>query len=111
MKLSQTDKDNIKELNSIFGEQYSRDFIQKVYLMNNKQKEKTIEMFCEPHLLPEQDEKPQLTIVETAATKVNHESGLSMISTSGGVGNQQFGSQANNHKPVDKRSYILEEYK
>ena len=53
-----------------------------MFIINNKQKEKTIEMFCEPHTLPEQDVKPQLTIVETAA-KVN-ESGLTLINTAGG---------------------------
>ena len=58
------DKDNVKNILDMFGEKYDRAFVQKVYLMNNKEFELTLDMFLTENL-PEIDAKPQLTIVET----------------------------------------------
>ena len=62
----------------MFGDRFQREFIQKVYLMNNKQFEQTLDMFLTDNL-PDADEKPQLTIIETAP-KVN-DSASNMINT------------------------------
>jgi hypothetical protein len=48
----------------MFGSKYPRDFVQKVYLMNNKDFEMTLDKFLTENL-PELDTKPQLTIIET----------------------------------------------
>ena len=58
------DKDNIKSILDMFEGKYDRTFVQKVYLMNNKEFELTLDMFLTENL-PEVDAKPQLTIVET----------------------------------------------
>ena len=49
--------------------------------MNNKQFEQTLDMFLTENL-PDTDEKPQLTIIETAP-KVNDSSAPAMINTMG----------------------------
>jgi len=59
------DKDNIKNILDMFGEKYPRDFVQKVYLLNNKDFEVTLDRFLTENL-PELDEKPKLTIIETS---------------------------------------------
>jgi len=59
------DKENVKNILDMFGDRYSREYIQRVYLMNNRQFEQTLDMFLTENL-PEQDDKPQLTIIETA---------------------------------------------
>ena len=87
----------------MMGDRFDRSYIQKVYLMNNKEFERTLDMFLTDNL-PEVDAKPQLTIIETAPNQSN------MINTSGSNTNyvQGFGGSANQ---VDMRSYVLEEYK
>jgi hypothetical protein len=49
----------------MFGEKYPIAFVQKVYLMNNKDFEVTLDKFLTENL-PAIDEKPKLTIIETA---------------------------------------------
>ena len=61
----------------MFGEKYDRAFVQKVYLMNNKEFELTLDMFLTENL-PEVDAKPQLTIVETEREQ---KAPIKMIST------------------------------
>lgn len=73
--------------------------------MNNKQFEQTLDMFLTDNL-PDTDEKPQLTIIETAP-KVN-DSAPAMINT---MANQQTKGKRNAGNPVDMRSYVLDEYK
>ena len=63
-KLNPHDKDNIKNILDMFGQKYPRDFVQKVYLMNNKDFEMTLDKFLTENL-PELDSKPMLTIIET----------------------------------------------
>ena len=41
----------------MMGDRYERSFIQKVYLMNNKEFERTLDMFLTDNL-PEVDAKP-----------------------------------------------------
>jgi len=63
--MTPVDKDNIKNVLDMFGERYERSFVQKVYLMNDKDFERTLDMFLTENL-PPIDAEPQLTIVETA---------------------------------------------
>ena len=104
-KLNQTDKDNIKNILDMFGDRFQREFIQKVYLMNNKQFEQTLDMFLTENL-PDTDEKPQLTIIETAP-KVN-DSSLTTINT---MANQKSNAKQGAGNSVDMRSYVLDEYR
>ena len=85
----------------MMGDRFERSYIQKVYLMNNKEFERTLDMFLTDNL-PEVDAKPQLTIIETAPNQ------SSMINTGNSNTNFAMGSGVNQ---VDMRSYVLEEYK
>ena len=100
------DKDNIKSSLDMFEGKYDRTFVQKVYLMNNKEFELTLDMFLTENL-PEVDAKPQLTIVETE----REQKGSSfMINTT--EKRQPAGSKAaGNTGGIDMRSYVLDEYK
>lgn len=103
------DKENVKNILDMFGERYSREFIQKVYLMNNRQFELTLDMFLTENL-PEQDEKLQLTIIETAPqSEANSSASKTLINTN----QTQYGSQAarGGGNQVDMRSYVLDQYK
>ena len=85
----------------MMGDRFERSYIQKVYLMNNKEFERTLDMFLTDNL-PEVDAKPQLTIIETAPNQSN------MINT--GSSNANFG-QGSSVNQVDMRSYVLDQYK
>ena len=86
----------------MMGDRFERSYIQKVYLMNNKEFERTLDMFLTDNL-PEVDAKPQLTIIETAPTNQS-----SMINTGSLNTNFAMGSGGNQ---VDMRSYVLDQYK
>ena len=100
-KFTPQDKDNIKNILDMMGDRFERSYIQKVYLMNNKEFERTLDMFLTDNL-PEVDAKPQLTIIETAPNQ------SSMINTSNSNSNFVQGSGVNQ---VDMRSYVLDQYK
>ena len=65
VKLNPKDKDNIKNILEMFGERYDRAFVQRVYLLNKRDFERTLEMFISENL-PAVESQPQLTIIETA---------------------------------------------
>lgn len=48
----------------MFGEKYPREFVQRVYLLNNKNFEVTLDKFLTENL-PDIEDKPQFTIIET----------------------------------------------
>jgi len=50
--LNPVDKDNVKNILEMFGERWDRAYVQKVYLLNNKDFEKTLEMFLTENLPP-----------------------------------------------------------
>ena len=61
-KLNVQDKEHVKNIYEMFGEQHDRQFISKVYLQNNKDFEKTLNQFLTGDL-PKTEIK--VTIVET----------------------------------------------
>jgi len=61
----------------LFGERFERTYVSQVYLMNNRDQEKTLDMFLTENL-PPQEAKPELTIIETAP---ENKAGGSMITT------------------------------
>lgn len=82
----------------MFGTEHDQGYIKRVYLMNNRNLEKTIDNFCSGELPPKESE-PKLAMIETAPV-----SSSTMIDT----GAQHLAS-SNNQK--DLRSYVLDEYK
>ena len=48
----------------MFGDKFPREFVQRVYLLNNKNFEVTLDKFLTENL-PEVEVKPQFTIIET----------------------------------------------
>lgn len=85
----------------MFGDRFPREFVQRVYLMNGKNFEVTLDKFLTENL-PEVDAKPQFTIIETSA----HDSQI--ISTGASVAEAAGSGRVNQ---VDMRSYVLDEYK
>ena len=51
-RLNPVDKDNVKNILEMFGERWDRAYVQKIYLLNNKDFEKTLEMFITENLPP-----------------------------------------------------------
>lgn len=98
-KLNPQDKENIKSVMEMFGTEHDQAYIKRVYLMNNRNLEKTIDNFCSGEL-PAKDSEPQLAMIETAPVT----STSTMIDT----GAQHLAS-SNDQK--DLRSYVLDEYK
>ena len=95
----------------MFGELHDRAFVQKVYLLNDKNFERTLEMFITENL-PPVDEQPKLTMIETAPnSEPSKQPGLSMIDTRQKPASAKTGAAGGQNSGVDMRSYVLDQYK
>lgn len=75
--LSVQDKDNILSVFEMFGGEYNRQIVEKLYLQNGKDTEKTLDMFLtgsvpkeetnELHVIIEEKKEQKVSMIDTTA--------------------------------------------